>query len=182
MIYIKIPKDRIGAVIGPKGSVRKQLEKRAGVKIDVDTVENEVTIHDEAEGVNPLDLLKLQDIIKAIGRGFSPEHAQRLWSDEAYFELLDIYDFVGKQKNHVRRVASRMIGAEGKTRRIVEEQTGCDLSIYGHTVGIIGNLDALTDAKHACEMLLRGAEHASVYRYLERKRREMKRAGNELWE
>ncbi len=181
MIYIKIPKDRIGALIGPKGAIRKQLEKRSGFKIDVDTEENEVTIHDEVEGANPLDLLKLQDIIKAVGRGFSPDRADRLWSDEAYFELLDIYDFVGKHKNHVRRIASRIIGAEGKTRRIIQEQTGCDLSIYGHTVGIIGNLEALADAKHACEMLLRGAEHASVYRYLERKRRDMKRADNDLW-
>jgi ribosomal RNA assembly protein len=181
MIYIKIPQDRIGAMIGPKGAVRKQLEKRGGFKIDVDTEANEVTLHDEVEGSNPLDLLKLQDIVKAIGRGFSPEHAQRLWSDDAYFELLDIHDFVGKHKNHIRRVASRVIGAEGKTRRIVQEQTGCDLSIYGHTVGIIGDLESLSDAKHALEMLLRGAEHASVYKYLERKRREMKRGSNELW-
>ena len=42
MIYIKIPKDRIGALIGPKGAVRKQLETRGGYKIDVDTDANEV--------------------------------------------------------------------------------------------------------------------------------------------
>lgn len=182
MIYIKIPKDRIGALIGPKGSVRKQLETRSGFKIDVDSEQNEVTIHDEVEGADPLALLKLQDIIKAIGRGFNPDRAARLWSDEAYFELLDMHEFIGKQGAHVRRVASRIIGAEGKTRRIIQEQTSCDLSIYGHTVGIIGNLEALADAKHAVEMLLRGAEHASVYRYLERKRRDAKRAATDLWE
>lgn len=182
MIYIKIPKDRIGALIGPKGKTRKLLEKRGGAPIEVDTELNEVTIHDESEGVNPLDILKLQDIVKAIGRGFSPEHANRLWSDDAYFELLDFYDYVGKQKNHVRRVAARIIGADGKTRRIIQEQTGCDITIYGHTIGIIGNLEALGDAKHAVEMLLRGAEHASVYRYLERKRRDARKGRNELWE
>ncbi len=182
MIYIKIPKDRIGAVIGPKGQTRKLLEKRAGVPIEVDSEANEVTIHDETDGANPLDILKLQDIVKAIGRGFSPERASRLWSDDAYFELLDIHEFTGKQRNHVRRVASRIIGSEGKTRRIIQEQTGCDLSIYGHTVGIIGDLEPLNDAKHAVEMLLRGAEHASVYRYLERKRRDARKGRNELWE
>lgn len=182
MIYIKIPKDRIGALIGPKGQTRKMLEKRSGAAIEVDTEMNEVTIHDEVEGVNAIDIMKLQDIVKAIGRGFSPERAARLFSDDAYFELLDIHDFVGKQKNHVRRVAARIIGAEGKTRRIVQEQTGCDVSIYGHTVAIIGSLEPLADAKHAMEMLLRGAEHASVYRYLERKRRDTRKGRNELWE
>ncbi len=181
MIYVKIPKDRIGVLIGPKGKTRQQLETRGGIPIEVDSDANEVAIHDEADGVSPLDVLKLQDIVKAIGRGFSPEKASRLWSDDAYFELLDIHDFVGKQKNHVRRVAARIIGAEGKTRRIVQEQTGCDLSIYGHTVGIIGDLEPLSDAKHAIEMLLRGAEHSSVYRFLERKRRDARRAGQELW-
>lgn len=182
MIYVKIPQDRVAVLIGPKGKTRKQIERRGGIKIDVDTDQNEVTIHDEVEGADPLNLLKLQDIVKAIGRGFSPEHAQRLWSDDAYFELLDIHDFVGKHKNHVRRVVSRIIGAEGKTRRIIEDQTGCDLAIYGHTVAIIGDLEHLQIAKQAVEMILRGAEHASAYRFLENKRRDARRSATDLWE
>lgn len=181
MIYIKIPQQRVAVVIGPKGKTRKQIERRGGIKLDVDTENNEVTIHDEIGTVDPLNLLKLQDIVRAIGRGFSPEHAQRLWSDDAYFELLDIHDFVGKHKNHVRRVVSRIVGAEGKTRRIIEDQTGCDLAIYGHTVGIIGDLEELQVAKQAVEMILRGAEHASAYRFLENKRRGARRANVDLW-
>ena len=182
MIYIRIPKDRIGALIGPKGKTRKLLERRAGLKLDVDSDQNEVMLHDEADGVDPLMVLKMQDIVRAVGRGFSPEHAMRLFSDEAYFELLDIHDFVGKHKNHVRRVAARIIGADGKTRRIIEEQTGCDLAIYGHTVAIIGDLEDLAIAKQAVEMILRGAEHASAYRFLENKRRDARRAKSDLWE
>lgn len=182
MIYIRVPKDRLGSIIGPKGKTRKLLEKRSELKLDVDSEQNEVTIHDEADGVDPLMVLKMQDIVKAIGRGFSPEHAMRLFSDDAYFELLDIHDFVGKHKNHVRRVAARIIGAEGKTRRIIEDQTGCDLSVYGHTVAIIGDLEELGIAKQAVEMILRGAEHASAYRFLENKRREARAGNRDLWE
>ncbi len=182
MIYIRIPKDRIGVLIGPKGKMRKQLSQRSGIKMDVDSEQNEVTLHDEIEGVDPLMLLKMQDIVKAIGRGFSPEHATRLFSDDAYFELVDIHDFVGKHKSHVRRVASRIIGSEGKTRRIIEEQTGCDIAIYGHTVAIIGEIEELQIAKQAVEMILRGAEHSSTYRFLENKRREARRASGELWD
>ncbi len=181
MIYVRIPKDRIAVVIGEKGQTKKQLERRGGMKLSVDTDQNEVTIHDEKAGVDPLLVLKMKDIIKAMGRGFSPEHAMRLFSDDLFFELLDIYDFVGKHKNHVRRVVARIIGSDGKTRRIVEEQTGCDIAIYGHTVGIIGPLEFIGDAKQALEMLLRGAEHASVYRFLEKKRRDQRKSMQNVW-
>lgn len=181
MIYVKIPQDRIGALIGPNGEIKKALEDRSGIQLEVDSVENEVAIHNEQEGTDPLMALKLHDIVKAIGRGFAPDRAARLWSDDAYFELLDIHDYVGKHKNHVQRVKGRIIGKEGKTRRIIEEQTGCELAVYGHTVAIIGDMDSIGDAKQACDMILRGSEHASVYRFLEGKRRELRRARQDPW-
>jgi ribosomal RNA assembly protein len=181
MIYVRIPKDRIAVVIGEKGRTRKLIERRSKLSMEVDSENNEVAIHDEKASADPLMVMKAQDIVKAIGRGFSPDHAMRLFSDDIYFELIDIHEFVGKQKNHVRRVSARLIGAEGKTRRVVEDQTGCDIAIHGHTVGIIGPIESLHDAKQAVEMLLRGSEHASVYRFLERKRREVRKAAQTLW-
>ena len=181
MIYVRIPNERLGVLIGPKGETKEILERRSGIPIEVDSDQNEVAIHDEADGVDPLMVLKVQDIVKAMGRGFSPERAMRLFSDDAYLELLDLHDYVGKNKNHVHRVKARVIGSEGKTRRIIEEQTGCDIAVYGHTVGIIGDLDLIGDAKQAVDMILRGAEHASVYRFLENKRRQLRRAMQDPW-
>ena len=181
MIYVRIPRDRVGVLIGPKGKTKKQLEKASGLRFDVDSDQNEVILHDEVEGTDPLMVLKMQDIVRAVGRGFSPEHAMRLFSDDAYHEILDIHDFVGKHKQHVRRVAARIIGAEGKTRRIIEEQTACYLAIYGHTVAIIGDMEQMPTALQAVEMILRGSEHASMYRYLENKRRDARRTSTELW-
>lgn len=181
MIYVKVPRDRVAVIIGEKGTTRKMLERRSGLQIDVDSDENEVAIHDEKDGADPLMVLKMQDILKAIARGFSPEHATRLFSDDVYFELLDMHEFVPKGKQHTRRVASRVIGKDGKTRRIIQDQTGCDMAIKGSTVGIIGEIESLQDAKQAVEMILRGSEHASVYRFLERKRTEARRAAQELW-
>ncbi len=170
-VFLRVPAERIGVIIGPKGETKRQLEGRSGIALDVDSTENEVAIHDEADGADPLMALKLRDIVRALARGFSPEHAMRLFSDDVYLELVDIHDYVGKKKGHVRRVTSRVVGSEGKTRRIIEEQTGCDLAIYGHTVAIIGDLENLGSAKQAVDMILRGAEHASVYRFLESMRR-----------
>lgn len=180
MSYVRIPKERLAVVIGHGGETKKMLEEHSGLTLEIDTNENEVHIMDE-EATDPLMSLKLRDIVKAIGRGFNPDHARRLFSDEAYLEILDIHDYVGKHKNHVRRVKARMIGSEGKTRRIIEEQTGCVISVYGHTVAIIGDLEGLGDAKQAADMILGGSEHASVYRFLEGRRRAERRAKRELW-
>jgi ribosomal RNA assembly protein len=180
VIYLRIPQERIGVVIGPHGETRKTLIERSGIRFDVDSKDNEVAI-DDGPGADPLMVLKLQDIIRAIARGFSPEHAAKLFSDDYYFEMVDIRDFVGKHKGHIRRVTGRIVGSEGKTRRIIEEQTGCDLAIYGHTVGIIGELEELGIAKQAVEMILGGSEHASVYRFLETQRRKAKKADAQLW-
>ena len=181
MIIIRIPQDRIGVVIGPGAATKKMLQERSGLAIEVDSQTQEVSIDDQVAGADPLMVLKMRDLIRALGRGFSPEHAMRLFSDDAYFELLDIHDYVGKNKGRMRQVAARIIGSEGKTRRIIEEQTGCDLAIYGHTVGIIGELEELGVAKRAVDMILRGAEHASVYGFLEGQRRKAKKADSALW-
>lgn len=181
MITIRIPQDRIGVVIGPHGATRKLLSERSGLPITVDSELNEVSFDDKVPGADPLMVLKMRDVIRALGRGFSPEHAMRLFSDEAYFELLDIHDYTGKNKGRVRQVTARIVGSEGKTRRIIEEQTSCDLAIYGHTVGIIGELEDLGIATRAADMLLSGAEHASVYSFLESQRRKAKKADSALW-
>jgi ribosomal RNA assembly protein len=174
MRYVRIPSERLGVVIGPDGRTRKQIEKRTGVKLIVDSTENEVRI-DDSEPSDPLAPLKAEDVVRAIGRGFSPERAFKLFSDEMYFQLFDLHDYAGKDRKDVQRLASRVIGSEGKTRRIIEDLTGAFLSVYGHTVGIIGDAESIETAKTAVDMILSGSEHAAVYRFLEGKRRETRR-------
>ena len=60
--------------------------------------------------------------------------------------------------------------------------SGALVSVYGHTVAIIGDFDQVNVAREAVNMLINGSEHASVYRFLQRKRQEIKRRRFELWE
>ena len=59
------------------------------------------------------------------------------------------------------------IGKKGKTRNVLEELTQCYISIYGHTISIIGNILAIDICKNAVDKLLSGSKHATVYRYVE---------------
>ncbi|MFQ6106347.1 MAG: KH domain-containing protein [Thermoplasmata archaeon] len=175
MLYVKIPMKRIGVLIGEKGVTKKRLEEITGVKIDVDSEHGEVTIIEE-HAKDPSNALKVQDVVKAIGRGFSEKRAFRLLEDEVFLKLFDIRDYVGKNPKRVRQVRARLIGTGGKTRRLVEELTGVDVSIYGNTVGIIGDIVHLGIAERAIEMLLEGSKHAAVYRFMEGSRASLRMA------
>jgi ribosomal RNA assembly protein len=171
--FLKIPKERVGVLIGVKGEIKSQIEAWAGVELDIDSETGDVNI-DTAKIKDPAMTLKLVDIVRAISRGFSPERAFRLFDDEFYFDLIDIRDYVGKNQKHVRRMRARLIGTKGKTRKIIEDLTNAELSIYGNTVAIIGDLFELQIAKTAVDMILNGSEHSAVYKYLENKRYDLK--------
>ena len=168
--HVKVPKERVAILIGPKGEVRRYIEDRTGVKLDIDSKDGSVVVHEEV-AEDPFIAMRAAEIVKAIGRGFAPEHAFALTRDDYYFHLMDITDYVGKKPNHVRRVRARLIGTEGKSRRVLEELSECHISVYGNTVGIIGDEWGSNVARRAIDMLLSGSEHRTVYGYLEKMRR-----------
>lgn len=170
---VKIPQNRVGALIGPEGKTRGELEERSGCRIHVDSETGEVEIQDD-KAFEPILVLKVRDCVRAIGRGFSPEHAMRLFQDDTYLDIIDLTDFVGKETKDIERVRARVIGTHGKTRRSIEEACGVEVSIFGKTVSIIGEVNEVAMAREAIELLLNGAAHGTVYKFLERKRKELR--------
>ena len=172
VLYVRIPQERIGVLIGPGGETKRLIEQETGVKILIDSETGEVTV-DESGAPDKFLAVKVRDLVQAIGRGFSDERAFRLLDENSYFVVLDIKDYA-RTPARIEQIRARMIGTRGKTRRIVEELTGADVSVYGHTVALIADDLQLPIAQEALEMLLRGSEHRTVYRYLERKRADLK--------
>lgn len=135
------------------------------------------------KATDPSLLFRAKDVVNALGRGFSPEHAFRLIRDEeAILDMIDLRTVFGRSESDIKRVKGRIIGMNGKTRRIVEELTDTNVAVYGHTVSIIGTVDQTDIAREAIQMLVRGSMHATVYRFLNRKRRELKKKMLEIWE
>jgi len=174
MKYLKIPMERVGVLIGQKGVTKKDLEERSGLKINIDSKLGEVTI-DDHEAKDPLMLIKVENYIKAIARGFSPDKAYNLFNEDTDFFIFDLHDYVGKKESHVRRLKSRVIGKEGKTKRVLEELTDAKISVYGHTVSIISDLYRMNILKKSVDMLLTGSKHATVYRFVEMQMKELRR-------
>ena len=181
--FVRIPKERVGVVIGPDGTTKKNIEEKLSVELEIDSDAGDVNISLSDKATDPSTLFRAKDVVTALGRGFSPEHAFRLVRDEdAVMELIDLREVFGKSEADLKRVKGRIIGMNGKTRRIVEELTDANVAVYGHTVGVIGTLEQVQVAREAIEMLVKGSMHSTVYRFLHRKRRELKKKMLEIWE
>ncbi len=178
-----IPKDRVGVLVGPGGSVKSTIEEKLFVDLKIDSPSGTVEIGVKPHAPDPSGALQAKDIVLAIGRGFSPERAFRLFSEDNTLDIIDLNDFFGKNEAEIRRIDGRIIGREGKTRRILEELTGTAISVSGHTVSIIGGYEAVTMAKDALEKLIKGRQHGTVYKFLRRRRQEIKKEkALGLWE
>ena len=148
---INIPKDRIAALIGKNGSTRKQIEEMTKSKLNIDSKTGEVVIEND----DVYMLHKTDEIVKAIARGFSPEKALLLLNDEFYIEILHLKEIVGKSEKEIKTKKARVIGRQGSIRAEIEEKTNTYISVYGNTIGIIGEINGIELAKEAVEMLLK---------------------------
>src|SRR3989344_7111514 len=126
---LKIPKDRVPVLIGSGGKVKRELEQQTKTKITVDSHEGDVMVM----GDDAIPLYTVREVIRAIGRGFNPEIAQLLMNPSYLFEMISIKDFAKTKKDEIR-LKGRIIGQEGKSRKVIEELTECSLCVYGKTI------------------------------------------------
>jgi ribosomal RNA assembly protein len=181
--FVRIPKERVGVLIGPEGQVKRDIETRLQVKLEIESEGGGVEINMSENATDPSMLLRAKDVVTAIGRGFAPDQAFRLIrSEETAFDFIDLRTIFDRSDSDIRRVKSRIIGMNGKTRRTIEELTEADMVVYGHTVGFIGTFEQVDVARNAVQMIIQGCEHHTVYNFLQKKRRELKKQQLELWE
>ncbi len=172
---LKVPHERIAVVIGKNGQVKKRIEEELQVRVEIDSREGDVRI----TGRDPLNLYTAREIIRAISRGFNPETAFDLLKQDYVLDIIPITDYA-RTRNALIRLRGRVIGEHGRSRRTIENMTNTAISVYGKTVGIIGRVEDVSMARRAVEMLLGQAQHAPVYKMLEKYRAEQRRR-EALW-
>ncbi len=174
-LYLRIPIDRIGALIGEGGKVLKELEARTGTRITVDSANSSATIEPAAPTTRIDKLLKARDFIRAVATGFSPERAWRVLEEDQTLVIIDLKEIIGDSPNHMARIKGRLIGEKGKARRNIEQMTGTYINIGDDKVAVIGDYESAQVAREAIEMLIQGRKHSTVYRHIDRLMREIKR-------
>ena len=104
METVRIPLDSVAVLIGASGESKRLLERSTGAKLSVD---KEGLV--EISAKEPYTEFKMKDVVKAIGRGFSPEDALVLMKDEQYLEVVNLKDLLGTEKARDRQ-KGRIIG------------------------------------------------------------------------
>ena len=89
----RIPKDRIGVLIGKGGETRKLIEKASGGSLQIDSQSGEVNIKWDSETVDPIIRMKMPDLIMSIGRGLAPKRALQLLNDDIFLRMYDIREW-----------------------------------------------------------------------------------------
>jgi ribosomal RNA assembly protein len=180
---IKVPDDRIGVLIGKNGRVKREIEDKCKVQIEIDSQNGDAVISSASATPSEMQPFKAIEIISAISRGFSPQRAYRLFDDEELMlQIIDLKDYTGKSANAIDRMKGRIIGQSGKSRKTIEELSGVYMSVSGHSVALIGKYEEVRLANDAVTMILKGSTHKTVYTMLQDARRKNKLEKMRLWE
>ncbi len=169
--FIKIPKNRVGVLIGEKGVTRKDLESQLKVKLIINSESGDVEIQSRKDAT-ALDVYLAEKVVNAIGRGFAPHKAFLLVNDDMAFDLIDLREELGKNKKMIESKKARIIGKEGLVREKIERETNCFISVYGHTIAFIGNVHEIAFARKIVDCLLDGATHENAFKVLAKNKKE----------
>nr|KJR71670.1 MAG: RNA-binding protein [Vulcanisaeta sp. AZ3] len=153
----------------------RSIEEEFRVKVIVDDNRSEVTIM-PSDNTNFDQLMKAKSIIEAISYGFDYDDAQNLRSDDYALEVIDLRDYVSdKDKaNHINRIKSRIIGEDGRAKRVIQELTDTKIAIGDKYIAILGPYENVRTARDALEMLIKGRQHSTVYKWIQNWRREIR--------
>ncbi|MDY6773970.1 MAG: KH domain-containing protein, partial [Candidatus Nanohaloarchaea archaeon] len=113
MRHLRIPEERVSVLIGEDGETLEEVQELTGTEIEVEDGKVEI------EG-DPLEEIRAFNIVKAIGRGFSPERALRLLEDNTDLCVIDVSEFAPTD-NAKERLKGRVIGRDGETRAKIEK-------------------------------------------------------------
>ena len=182
-ISTTIPLERVGVVIGREGVTKTKIEEAFNSRLLIQSETGVIDIAPRADSSDPTTILRARDVVLAIGRGFSPERAFKLVDDDVVLDVIDLREILGKNDREIARLKGRVIGRDGKIRRLIEEMTNAKISVYGHTISMLGDYETVTAAREAIELLLKGKQHSTVYKLLRKIRSESKKRETlELWQ
>jgi len=163
---IKIPAERVKALLGEGNAVKAEIEKKCNVELRVDR-DGDVELSGD-----PSDIFFAKDVIKAVGRGFTPYQALKLMDHDYGLFIIQLKDIANSDKTMVR-LKGRVIGENGKIKSRIEDATDSYVSVFGNTIGIISRTDTMEYAKEAVMTILEGARHSTVLAFLAKARREI---------
>ncbi len=172
VIFLNIPQERVGVLIGKNGEIKKKIEEETKAKIQV---QQDGTVKVEYNAEDPESYFKLRRIADAISCGFSGEDALRLLDDNLVLKIIDLRDFAGESSSRIKIIKGRIIGKDGKVWKKIEKLSGAKLALHKYTLGIMGEDESCEIAFKTILKILKGAQFSTAFKYLERQRKSLEK-------
>jgi ribosomal RNA assembly protein len=161
--FVNIPDQRAKILRENRLAYNRKIRDFLDVKI---SVKDDV----EVEGEDALVVMRAKEVVRAFGRGFDWEDALDMVDEDYMLDVIDMTQFTGKSRNRQVVLKGRVIGSEGRSKKIIEKYSGAKIAVYGKTVSVMGKWESVRVARQAVEDLLRGAKHTGVFKGLEERR------------
>ncbi|MHB1663522.1 MAG: KH domain-containing protein, partial [Thermoplasmataceae archaeon] len=102
-------------LIGRDGETRKKIEEMGEIFLAIYSNEGDVHIIQRGD---PLKATISGEVVRAIGRGFNPERAMALFDENYQLIVMTLRDYARKGSRRIGEIKGRIIGREGKTRKV----------------------------------------------------------------
>ena len=160
----------LGRVLSHEGKNIKALEKELGIKISVKKGKCEADFL--IQGKNSVREYIVSEILEALAVGFDLDIAMLLKDEDYVFKKVELKKYVHGGRLEV--VKGRIVGAQGKSKRVIQSLSECFLCLCDNHVSIIGQAENVELASRAIESLIRGSKHANVFKALEEGRKTLR--------
>lgn len=168
MQYVKVSDDRMTFL---RDNAVSKITNNTDTSIELNKTDGILEI-EHPDSVMEMDIAR---VFEAICMGFDLETAKQLMDDTLMrFEVIDIKTHTRNEKEF-RRQKARIIGENGKAKRVVSDLTEASIQVNGNEVGIIGETSDSIKAREAIMKIIRGSPHSSVYNELEKYKRKKNR-------
>ena len=149
-------------IIKSKTKIKKIIPKiESRLKIKISLVKNTVSI--SGEEFNQYLALHM---LEAVDFGFDIDDVLLLINPDFIIDFISIKEHT--KKHNLKEVRARVIGTQGKAKKVIELLTGAKIVIHDNLVGVIAESERMEAARQAMISLIQGANHANVFAYLEK--------------
>jgi len=142
-----------------------KLQKK--LKVGLELEGKQVTIQGKEENI-----YDAEKVLEAVEAGFDVETSLLLIDPEYLFEVMYLKDMT--RRKNLAEVRARLIGTQGKTKKLIEKLSDCAVKLKENTVYVLGTSEEIRGARTAIEKLIRGSAQGKVYGFLERSRTQNK--------
>ena len=149
--------------------VQLRAARKEKLNVNIKVEGRKITIEGEA-----IDEYNAQQVFEAIQFGFTVKQSLQLTEPDMHFVKINIKK--ATRRKNLEDVRSRVIGKEGKTKRTLENISGCEIVVNDNNeVGLIGPSESIESAETGLKNVIKGSKQSNAYAYVERMNSERKK-------